>query len=122
MDRLVHDHLNKTWCPLLRPKQTLYWIDANVANWGDCVEKLGLASVVKMGFSMSVEAGDTAMIGERTVMQESLFYGFSLGDHVSGDHLLRSIDRFVDLSNIRDHLKQFYSSTGRHSIDPELMI
>ena len=38
------------------------------------------------------------MMGERTVMQESLFYGFSLEDHVPADHLLRSIDRFVDCS------------------------
>lgn len=38
------------------------------------------------------------------------------------DHLLRSIDRFVDLSGIREHLKPFYSATGRPSIDPELMI
>jgi transposase len=36
--------------------------------------------------------------------------------------LLRSIDRFVDLSGIRKHLRPFYSSTGRPSIDPELMI
>jgi len=35
------------------------------------------------------------MMGERTVMQESLFYGFSLEQHVPGEHLLRSIDRFV---------------------------
>ena len=38
------------------------------------------------------------------------------------DHLLRSIDRFVDLSGIRDHLRPFYSEAGRPSIDPELMI
>ena len=62
------------------------------------------------------------MMGERTVMQESLFYGFSLEDHVPADHLLRSIDRFVDLSGIREHLRAFYSETGRPSIDPELMI
>jgi len=62
------------------------------------------------------------MMGERTVMQESLFYGFSLEDHVPAGHLLRSIDRFVDLSNIRDHLRPYYSETGRPSIDPELMI
>jgi len=62
------------------------------------------------------------MMGERTVMQESLFYGFSLEDHVPADHLLRSIDRFVDLSNIREHLRPYYSETGRPSIDPELMI
>ncbi len=38
------------------------------------------------------------------------------------DHLLRSIDRFVDLSGIREELKPFYGETGRPSIDPELMI
>jgi transposase len=62
------------------------------------------------------------MMGERTVMQEALFYGFSLEDHVPADHLLRSIDRFVDLSGIREHLRPYYSETGRPSIDPELMI
>ena len=62
------------------------------------------------------------MMGERTVMQEALFYGFSLEDHVPRDHLLRSIDRFVDLGGIREHLRPYYSDTGRPSIDPELMI
>ena len=38
------------------------------------------------------------------------------------DHLLRSIDRFVDLSSIRTHLAGFYSHTGRPSVDPELLI
>ena len=37
------------------------------------------------------------MMGERRVMQEALFYGFSLERHVPGHHLLRKIDRFVDL-------------------------
>ena len=62
------------------------------------------------------------MMGERTVAQDALFYSFSLDRHVPADHLLRSIDRFVDLSNIREHLRPFYSETGRPSIDPELMI
>ena len=62
------------------------------------------------------------MVAERTVMQGSLFYGFRLEDHVPADHLLRSIDRFVDLSGIREHLRPYYSETGRPSIDPELMI
>ena len=38
------------------------------------------------------------------------------------DHLLRSIDRFVDLSEVRRELAPFYSSMGRPSVDPELMI
>ena len=62
------------------------------------------------------------MMGERTVMQEALFYGFSLERHVPSDHMLRSIDRFVDLSGVRAHLEPFYSAMGRPSIDPELMI
>src|ERR1700731_3713529 len=62
------------------------------------------------------------MMGERTVMQEALFYGFSLERHIPSDHMLRKIDRFVDLSGVRAHLEPFYSSVGRPSIDPELMI
>jgi hypothetical protein len=37
------------------------------------------------------------MMGHRQVEQAALFYEFSLEKHVPGDHLLRSIDRFVDL-------------------------
>ncbi|MDQ0507540.1 transposase [Xanthobacter agilis] len=62
------------------------------------------------------------MMGERTGVQEALFYEFSLERHVPSGHLVRAIDRFVDLSGIRAHLKPFYSETGRPSIDPELMI
>lgn len=61
-------------------------------------------------------------MGEQVVMQEELFYGFSLERHVPADHLLRAIDRFVDLSAIRRHLAPFYSPIGRPSIDPELLI
>ena len=61
-------------------------------------------------------------MGERRVQQDPLFYEFSLERHVPADHLLRSIERFVDLSGIRDHLRPFYSEMGRPSIDPELMI
>ena len=62
------------------------------------------------------------MMGERRVMQEALFYSFSLERHVPSDHLLRKIDRFVDLSAVRAHLEPCYSEIGRPSIDPELMI
>jgi transposase len=62
------------------------------------------------------------MTGERTVMQEALFYSFSTEGHVPADHLLRSIDRFVYLGGIREHLRPYNSETGRPSIDPELMI
>ena len=62
------------------------------------------------------------MMGERRVMQEALFYGFSLERHVPDGHLLRKIDRFVDLSDVRAHLEPYYSEVGRPSIDPELMM
>ena len=62
------------------------------------------------------------MMGPRQVEQGALFYNFSLDAHVPGDHLLRSINRFVDLSELRRDLGPFYSTLGRPSIDPELMI
>jgi transposase len=62
------------------------------------------------------------MMGPRQVAQGALFYEFSLEDHVPADHLLRSIDRFVELAEVRPRLVPLYSSTGRPSVDPELMI
>ena len=62
------------------------------------------------------------MMGPKQEAQAALFYEFSLEDHVPQDHLLRSIDRFVDLTSIRTHLADFYSHTGRPSVDPELLI
>jgi len=62
------------------------------------------------------------MMGERRRDQGSLFYRFSLERHVPAEHLLRAIDRFVDLGDLRVRLAPFYSSTGRPSIDPELLI
>jgi len=38
------------------------------------------------------------------------------------DHLLRLIDRYIDLSFVRERLKRFYSWTGRPSIDPEVLL
>jgi len=38
------------------------------------------------------------------------------------DHLLRRIDRLLDLGSVRTALKRFYSSIGRPSVDPELMM
>ena len=50
------------------------------------------------------------MMGPRRVEQSELFYDFSLDRHVPCDHLVRSIDRFVDLSEVRRELAPFYSS------------
>jgi len=46
----------------------------------------------------------------------------SLEELVPPDHLLRSIDRFVELSSIRRQLAPYHSPIGRPSIDSELMI
>ncbi|MDB2407782.1 IS1182 family transposase [Jannaschia sp.] len=62
------------------------------------------------------------MMGPRQEAQAALFYEFSLEAHVPQDHLVRAIDRFVDLGGIRAHLAEFYSHTGRPSVDPELLI
>ncbi|MBV9542036.1 MAG: transposase [Alphaproteobacteria bacterium] len=62
------------------------------------------------------------MMGERRVRQDALFYEFSLEDHVPAGHLLRSIDRFVELDGLRQELAPYYSAIGRPSVDPELMI
>ena len=62
------------------------------------------------------------MMGPRQVEQGALFYNFSLDAHVPADHLLRAVDRFVDLAGLRRELAPYYSQTGRPSVDPELMI
>lgn len=51
-----------------------------------------------------------------------LFYEFRLDDHVPADHLLRRIDRFLNLESVRSELRPYYSTIGRPSIDPELMM
>jgi hypothetical protein len=47
------------------------------------------------------------MLGPRQEAQAALFYEFLLEDHVPQDHLLRSIDRFVDLSSAGAYLADF---------------
>ena len=62
------------------------------------------------------------MMGRLKCDQGQLFYEFRLGDAVPEDHLVRKIDTALDLSWLRSELTPHYSSTGRPSIDPELMI
>jgi transposase len=62
------------------------------------------------------------MMGQLSGVQEQLFYSFNLDQHVPRDHLLRGIDRFLDLGGLRKMLAKSYSPIGRPSIDPELMI
>src|SRR6202043_392676 len=61
------------------------------------------------------------MMGQQ-LRTESLFYYFRLQDQIPEDHLLRLVDRYVDFSFVRERLKDSYSSTGRPSIDPEVLL
>lgn len=62
------------------------------------------------------------MMGQQAGVQDQLFYSFNLDRYVPADHLLRGINQFLDLDELRQHLAGHYSNTGRPSIDPELMI
>ena len=61
-------------------------------------------------------------MGRLTGGQGQLFYAFHLDDVVPADHVVRRIDAVLDLGWIHNELAPFYSSTGRPSIDPELMM
>src|SRR5246500_1145647 len=62
------------------------------------------------------------MMGRLKSDQGQLFYEFHLNDAVPEDHLVRKIGAVLDLSWLRSELAPHYSSMGRPSIDPELMI
>jgi transposase len=61
------------------------------------------------------------MMGQQA-RSESLFYYFRLEDQIPNDHLLRVIDEQIDLSFVRERVKDLYSATGRPSIDPEVLL
>src|SRR6266545_8311273 len=62
------------------------------------------------------------MMGRSSQDQGQLFYSFNLEEVVPDDHQVRAIARVLDLSWVRAELAPYYSSTGRPSIDPVLMI
>ena len=62
------------------------------------------------------------MMGPAIGGQRQLFYAFDLESVVPESHLLRRLDRVLDLSWLRPMLEPFYSHTGRPSVDPELMM
>jgi transposase len=62
------------------------------------------------------------MMGQQAGNHEQLFYAFNLEHHVPQERLLRGIERFLELHDLRQNLTEYYSHTGRPSIDPELMI
>jgi hypothetical protein len=52
------------------------------------------------------------MMGERRSGQDALFYEFSLDRHVPSEHLLRSLDRFVELDGVRCELEHFQNGSA----------
>jgi hypothetical protein len=72
--------------------------------------------------SLLLGAGDSADDGRAASDAGGAVLHFSLERHVPDHHLLRKIDRFVDLSALRVQFGPYYSDVGRPSIDPELMI
>ena len=62
------------------------------------------------------------MMGPAVGRQDRLFYAFDLDERIPANHLLRRIDAVLDLSWLRGELKSHYSTIGRPSICPELMI
>ena len=62
------------------------------------------------------------MMGPAVGQQDRLFYAFDLDERIPANHLLRRIDAVLDLSWLRGELKSHYSTIGRPSICPELMI
>ena len=53
---------------------------------------------------------------------DSLFYYFRLEDQIPNDHLLKRLDRFIDFGFVRERLRDTYSTVGRPSIDPEVLL
>src|SRR5438105_6519458 len=67
-------------------------------------------------------AAEAGMMGRLNHDQGQLFYSFSLEQAVPDDHLVREIAAVLDLAWVRVELEPYYSSAGRPSIDPGLMI
>jgi len=61
------------------------------------------------------------MMGKKT-KQSPLFYYINIGDMIPENHILRLINKYIDLSFIRKQTKHLYSNTGRPSVDPEVLL
>ncbi len=61
------------------------------------------------------------MLGDHE-RREPMFYYVRMEDIVPEDHLLRMVDKHIDLSFIRNKVKHLYSHTGRPSVDPEVLL
>jgi hypothetical protein len=87
-------------------------VDVELPQRADVVEKGRLKRWLGPD-SLLLRREGAGMMGDRRVDQAKLFYEFSLEQHVPQDHLLRAVDRFVDLDGVRARLAPFYSPIGR---------
>jgi transposase len=62
------------------------------------------------------------MMGQLPPGQNALFYQFCIDNDARADHLLRASDAVLSRGRLGSHLAPSYSTIGRLSIDPELMI
>jgi transposase len=62
------------------------------------------------------------MLGQHGGNHDRVFYSLNLNESASADHLLRGIDRFLDLATLCRHLAMLHSHTGRPSLDSELIV
>lgn len=61
------------------------------------------------------------MLGE-SQRKEPMFYYVRMEEMIPENHLLRLVDKHIDLSFIRAKVKHLYSHTGRPSVDPEILL
>lgn len=63
------------------------------------------------------------MIGTQKRWQEDLFVAGPLSSLIPEDHILKQVDKILDLSWLRGHVKDLYCmSNGRPGIDPEAAV
>jgi transposase len=67
-------------------------------------------------------AAGLSMMGRLNQDQGQFFYSFCLDEAIPGDHRVREIAAVLDLSWVRAELAPHYSTIGRPSIDPVLML
>jgi transposase len=103
------------------PMQAVYQ-NTQILLLADCVEKDLQLRRTGLPIQSGLQPGLKIMIGHRHLEQAALSSTFSLDKHVPRGHLLRSIDRFVALGEVRQEQASFDSAVDRSSIDSELMI
>ena len=64
---------------------------------------------------------EVQLLGE-SQRKEPLYYYVRMDEMIPENHLLRLVDKHIDLSFIRAKVKHLYSHTGRPSVDPEILL